>query len=273
MVQTGALLHSSFSPDGQSLCKLPGCNRPRYVETHGRMHDFCGQSHADEFMRLQSRRTCMRIGCDRPVYVESAPVFDSEGHISINYHPRVYDFCGITCRNEHHREQSSFPVHHGMQLPTCAKPHCMNACYVTGNGHVHPYCSRGCASEHARCNTGDPLDVNVVDLFDGQVMDIMMSEFSPKVVQALVLTDSGAKCCVTNLMNIFVSPLVQTPHRIRFGGQEEATQPLLCGTARIMVRPWKCKTPIPIIIDKMYYCKQIRFTVLSEMWWASRGGE
>ena len=30
----------------QEVCKLPGCNLPRYVEPGGKMHDFCGITHA-----------------------------------------------------------------------------------------------------------------------------------------------------------------------------------------------------------------------------------
>ena len=39
----------------QPTCRFPGCARPCYVETYGRVHDFCGRTHASEFARLYGR--------------------------------------------------------------------------------------------------------------------------------------------------------------------------------------------------------------------------
>lgn len=36
-------------PSVQRTCKLAGCNKPVYVESSGRVHDFCGRTHAAAF--------------------------------------------------------------------------------------------------------------------------------------------------------------------------------------------------------------------------------
>ena len=36
----------------QPTCKLPGCNRTCYVESYGRVYDFCGRTHAQEYSKL-----------------------------------------------------------------------------------------------------------------------------------------------------------------------------------------------------------------------------
>jgi ribA/ribD-fused uncharacterized protein len=33
-------------------CKYPGCSRPCYRESYGRVHDFCGRTHAQEYSRI-----------------------------------------------------------------------------------------------------------------------------------------------------------------------------------------------------------------------------
>jgi ribA/ribD-fused uncharacterized protein len=38
----------------QKQCKLPGCTRLCYVENDGRVHDFCGRTHATQYNSLQS---------------------------------------------------------------------------------------------------------------------------------------------------------------------------------------------------------------------------
>ncbi|CAI8018709.1 N-glycosidase YbiA [Geodia barretti] len=39
----------------QPTCRFPGCARPCYVESYGRVHDFCGRTHANEFARHYGR--------------------------------------------------------------------------------------------------------------------------------------------------------------------------------------------------------------------------
>ena len=34
-----------------SVCKLPGCFRPQYVE-HGLIHEFCGKKHAESYRQI-----------------------------------------------------------------------------------------------------------------------------------------------------------------------------------------------------------------------------
>jgi len=40
-------------PDQQ--CILQGCKRPKYVEPSGKVHDFCGRYHAQEYARQQQQ--------------------------------------------------------------------------------------------------------------------------------------------------------------------------------------------------------------------------
>ena len=35
-------------PLGKNVCSLPGCSKPCYVEPRGRIHDYCGRTHASE---------------------------------------------------------------------------------------------------------------------------------------------------------------------------------------------------------------------------------
>ena len=38
----------AFYPLGKNVCSLPGCSKPCYVEPHGRIHDYCGRTHASD---------------------------------------------------------------------------------------------------------------------------------------------------------------------------------------------------------------------------------
>lgn len=46
------LISAAVPPDQQ--CKLTGCTRPRYVEPGGRVHDFCGRTHANQYATQQN---------------------------------------------------------------------------------------------------------------------------------------------------------------------------------------------------------------------------
>ena len=35
------------------MCNLPGCMEPCYVENHGRTHDYCKRSHAQQHRKMQ----------------------------------------------------------------------------------------------------------------------------------------------------------------------------------------------------------------------------
>ena len=82
-------------------CQLAGCNQPCYVESGGRVHDYCGASHAiragacdsgaatTPYSELPSNAPpgpavarCRLAGCDRPRYV------DANGY--------VHGFCGVS---------------------------------------------------------------------------------------------------------------------------------------------------------------------------------
>ena len=46
-------------PDpSKRVCKMPGCDKLCYVENDGRIHDFCGKGHANEYraMKEEERR-------------------------------------------------------------------------------------------------------------------------------------------------------------------------------------------------------------------------
>ena len=38
--------NSTVSDSSSVMCILPNCNRPKYTETNGKIHPYCGQSHA-----------------------------------------------------------------------------------------------------------------------------------------------------------------------------------------------------------------------------------
>ena len=40
---------------GPPECKMPGCNQPCYVEDNGRVHDFCGKTHAREYRAMKDK--------------------------------------------------------------------------------------------------------------------------------------------------------------------------------------------------------------------------
>lgn len=44
-----------FSSAGRKVCAYPGCSKPCFVESSGRIHDYCGRKHADEHKALQDR--------------------------------------------------------------------------------------------------------------------------------------------------------------------------------------------------------------------------
>ena len=50
-IRAFSALHTVIIPIG---CKYPGCTRPRYRESYGYVHDFCGKTHATAYSRLMS---------------------------------------------------------------------------------------------------------------------------------------------------------------------------------------------------------------------------
>jgi len=32
----------------KKMCKFPGCDKPCYVEPNGKVHDYCGRTHANQ---------------------------------------------------------------------------------------------------------------------------------------------------------------------------------------------------------------------------------
>ena len=51
----------SFFDPSHGVCKLPGCNKPRYIENNGRPYDFCGKSHAEEYRRAKEEEERMKL--------------------------------------------------------------------------------------------------------------------------------------------------------------------------------------------------------------------
>ena len=86
----------SAGPASGRMCGLPGCTRPCFIEPDGRVHDFCGRTHALAAAPQgpASARQCGLPGCTRPCFVEP------DG--------RVHDFC---CRA--HSKAVAIPVGDG----------------------------------------------------------------------------------------------------------------------------------------------------------------
>ena len=54
-IKTGfkKFVNLAFEGVGPPECKMPGCNQPCYVENDGRVHEFCGRSHAREYRAME----------------------------------------------------------------------------------------------------------------------------------------------------------------------------------------------------------------------------
>ncbi|KAL5516947.1 hypothetical protein EMCRGX_G002404 [Ephydatia muelleri] len=76
-------------------CSMPGCTRPKFVETAtGRIHDYCGKRHATEHRRslpatgaVPPHLKCSTPGCNR----QRRSMPDGSGY---------YDYCSLSCRND-----------------------------------------------------------------------------------------------------------------------------------------------------------------------------
>ena len=57
----------SLIPTG---CKYPGCTRPRYRESYGYVHEFCGKTHATAYSWLMSdKMSSYQNGCNYSVTI------------------------------------------------------------------------------------------------------------------------------------------------------------------------------------------------------------
>ena len=43
----------NFLSDQPPECKMPGCNKQCYVENDGRVHEFCGRTHAGQYKAMK----------------------------------------------------------------------------------------------------------------------------------------------------------------------------------------------------------------------------
>ena len=97
-------------------CLIPGCSKSVYIDSvSGKIHDFCGRTHAQEWNKMQPRvfnsssssisasanavsirtiaKKCLIPGCSKSVYID--PVSG-----------RIHDFCGRTHAQEWNKMQS-----------------------------------------------------------------------------------------------------------------------------------------------------------------------
>jgi len=152
------------SSSSGSVCFLPSCNKPRYRDaTSGIQHDFCGRTHAAEYLRRQGQELvpphgicheCKLDGCRETVFYD-----DDTG--------RVHDFCCLThaeiamANGTHPRtlksEQLGSRLAPGMQ---CALQGCTARKYVDPDtGETRDYCGRSHAKLAAqRGHQPPPVD-------------------------------------------------------------------------------------------------------------------
>lgn len=66
-------LHAAKPTTTAKVCALPGCIRPRYYDkAANKEHPFCGKSHAGEFLRRYKKIKCDLPGCDNPPFIETS---------------------------------------------------------------------------------------------------------------------------------------------------------------------------------------------------------
>ena len=121
------------------MCGLPGCTKSCFVETNGRVHDFCGTRHRDEFNSASRPSNSSRILpiCGLPGCMKSCSIDGRTG--------RVYDFCGARHRDQFFGSAPSSSSSSSHAVPICGLPSCGKPCFVETNGKVHNYCGRNCA--------------------------------------------------------------------------------------------------------------------------------
>lgn len=56
-----------MAPGGVPKCKIHTCNKPCYVEKGGRVHDFCGKSHADLYKKTMAQQAPMQAPQQAPM--------------------------------------------------------------------------------------------------------------------------------------------------------------------------------------------------------------
>lgn len=120
-------------PDDQR-CMYPMCNKPRFRETNGKVHECCGITHAREYTKLKGETIepglkCKTAGCIR----QKRRREDGNGY---------YNYCGRSCRD------GTFRTTPAVAGETCIFPNCTKPRYVDpANGRVHDYCGRTHANQ------------------------------------------------------------------------------------------------------------------------------
>jgi len=135
--KTVDLLNKSLSMSAPT-CKYPNCPKPVWIESNGRVHDFCGLTHANAARNLNvsnstmsnqnsnttpTGKTCKYQGCVFPVAVENG---------------RVHDFCSKKHAMAAMNNQNSNTTPTGK---TCKYQGCVFPVAVE-NGRVHDFCSK-----------------------------------------------------------------------------------------------------------------------------------
>mmetsp|Transcript_14240 Transcript_14240/g.19845 ORF Transcript_14240/g.19845 Transcript_14240/m.19845 type:complete len:409 (-) Transcript_14240:21-1247(-) len=109
---------SSHSTHTNNTCQYPGCTKPVFVENNGKVHDYCGRTHAQlhqqqqntnpsnnnnllsqpsqgnsspKSSHSQTNNTCLYPGCTKPVFVENG---------------KPHNYCGRTHAKLHNQSST-----------------------------------------------------------------------------------------------------------------------------------------------------------------------
>jgi len=94
-------LRAVVPPDQQ--CKLQGCTMPKYVEPGGRVHDFCGRYHAQEYAKQQQQSQGNPVPPNMRCKTPGCPLARRRMDDGSGY----YDYCSLNCRDMGQRPQPS----------------------------------------------------------------------------------------------------------------------------------------------------------------------
>ena len=137
----------------RGACDFPGCDRPKYVENDGRVHDFCGRTCARKFAELQKKHSqkqkpataagSVRLKsflvhvCTCLSLIPRHPHPSSEGFLSLDYIP---DETGVCIKVP---DVLSF----GRAWTSGHETMCVCAATCLSEGWVYNYPARTCAKQ------------------------------------------------------------------------------------------------------------------------------
>ncbi|CAI8018713.1 hypothetical protein GBAR_LOCUS11341 [Geodia barretti] len=161
-------------PEGER-CIYPMCNKRRYKEDDGKMHNFCGRYHATEYKKLKGESFPPEMKCKTPGCTRQKRARDEGGG--------YYDYCGRSCRDGSFRTKPAgiIHVHHKFfsaagekcSLPGCDKPRFVDP----ASGRVHDYCGITHANQ-ATIQSGGVSQVCSVRLLSPGEQGPVQSHFS-----------------------------------------------------------------------------------------------